>query len=285
MALALLLPSFFTIAAPGDDRGVLQLRLESSPGAPGATKWVLGGPAGRGEILHLDPPVLDARIVASAEVIRAPDGSSQIRLVLTREGSEGLTSVARMFPGRRLGIVVDGVLRAAPLIRTPARLDSLTIGGFLDETEAARLSRRLGPPPPPAAPGIGIAPGRGVSPPRELEGSWSVRTVAVAGSPRSDPELDGATFTFREGRLTITGRNGNAETYSVRAETGPPLALRLEPVSSPSAKAGWMIALPEGRRLTLAFGDDLEGRPTDFNPARKKVVLTLERRGGLPGSP
>ena len=46
--------------------------------------------------------------MASAEVVRAPDGSPEVRLVLTREGSEALTSIARMSSGRRLGIVIDG---------------------------------------------------------------------------------------------------------------------------------------------------------------------------------
>lgn len=283
--LALFLSAISAGAAPLGDQSVLQLRIESAPGAAGATKWVLGGTAGRGETLLLDTPVLDARIVASSEVVRGPDGSPQLRLVLTREGSEALTSIATMFSGRRLGIVIDGVLRSAPLIRSPARLDALIVGGFLDETEAARLARRLGSLPPPAAPGAGIAPGRGVPLPRELEGSWVVRTVAVEGRSRSDPELDGAAFTFREGQLTIAKRDGKAEVFSVHAEAGPPLALRLELVSSPNAKAGWMIALPEGNRLALAFGDDLEGRPLDFNPARKKVVLSLERRSGPKGSP
>ena len=272
-----------TTAPPPDDQSVLQLRLECAPGAPGATEWVLRGPAGRGETIHLGAPVLDGSIVASAEVVRAPDGSPEIRLVLTREGSEALTSIAMMFSGRRLGIVTDGVLRSVPLIRTPARLDVLTVGGFRDEAEASRLARRLGPPP--VAPGVRITAGTGAPLPRELDGSWAVRTIAVEGRPRNDAELDGATFTFREGRLTIAGRDGKAESFSLQAEKGPPLALRLEPVSPTDAKAGWMIALPEGDRLTLAFGDNLAGRPSDFGPARKKVVLTLERRAGSPGHP
>jgi hypothetical protein len=262
---------------------VLQLRLESADRAPGATQWVLRGPAGQDETLHLDAPVLDARIVASAEVVRGPDGSPQIRLVLSRDGSEALTSIAKMFSGRRLGIVVAGVLRSAPLLRAPARMDVLIVGGFLDEAEADRLASRLGPST--EASGARIVAGSGDPLPRGLEGPWIVRTVAVDGRPRSDPELDGATFTFHEGRLTITGPNGAAESFSLQAESGPPLALRLEPDSQSSAKGGWMLALPEADRLTLAFGDNLEGRPSDFSPAREKVVLTLERRRGPPGFP
>ncbi len=272
-----------TLSAPPDDQSALQLRLECEPGAPGATKWVLRPPAGRGETLHLDAPVLDGSIVASAEVVRAPDGSPEVRLVLTREGSEALTSIARMSSGRRLGIVIDGVLRSAPLLRTPARLDVLSVGGFLDEAEAARLARRLRPPP--VAPQARIVVGTGAPPPRELDGSWAVRTISVEGQLRNDAELDSATFAFSQGRLTITGPGGKAESYTLQVEKGPPLALRLEPVSPNDAKAGWMIALLEGDCLTLAFGDNLSGRPPDFSPARKKVVLTLERRTGSPVHP
>jgi hypothetical protein len=107
-------------AAPAGAR--FELHVESAAGAPSASDWLLRGPGGRTETVFLDSsPLLDESAIASAAVEAGPDGSPQIRLVLTSEGAGKLAQITGRQPGRRLGVVLDGELRAAPLVRAEHR--------------------------------------------------------------------------------------------------------------------------------------------------------------------
>jgi uncharacterized protein (TIGR03067 family) len=268
---------FFMAPVASEKWDVLQICVESTPGSTKSKVWRMPGAAGKTESISLDPPVLDARVVASADVAKGPDGSSEIRLALTQEGSEALFALTKMLPGRRLGIIIDGRLRSAPLIREPSRLRVLTVSGGFTEPEAAQLARNLGTPQA-GQPVTGPQSAGTLDKPTELEGSWTVRSTTMNGKLQGDDELEEATFAFRGSELTISGRNGKKERFTIRVEAGNLLTIRLDPVSQ-QGHGGWMIASREGNRLTLAFADNLEGHPEDFSPARKKLVVKLVREG------
>jgi hypothetical protein len=61
---------------------------------------------------------------------------------------------------------------------------------------------------------------------------------------------------------------------SFDATTEPP-AFHVSPLDSPGDRPLWIIWARQGDELRLAFYDGIDGRPEDFGPRRKLVVLTL----------
>jgi uncharacterized protein (TIGR03067 family) len=277
---------------------LFELHAESSARAPDAQHWVLthkssAGGSGTMETVLLDPEVLlDASAIASADVERGPDASPQIRLVLTRNGAARLSEITSRRVGRRLGIVAGGRLRAAPVLTAPVTDGVLVIAGDLSGSEAEELAHRLGPPAAKVAGDGSVHPDRlaiaGGSPgrasPPELDGAWKVMNSTMNGQ-LGDQKLTGSTWTFRGGELRVENADGQTGRFAVQAEAGPPPAIRLEPIAPSKERGGWMIYSREGDRLTLAFGDNLTGRPASFAPEAKKVVLKLARADRLPAPP
>src|SRR5438067_2045764 len=70
------------------------------------------------ETLFLEPEVLlDQRAVKSARVEHETDGTPRIYLNFTEAGQKQFAEVTEKLKGRRLGIVVEGRLQSAPVIR------------------------------------------------------------------------------------------------------------------------------------------------------------------------
>src|SRR5262249_4518395 len=91
-------------------------------------------------------PVLSGDAVASADPVVAPGGGGEVRLVLTPDGSRVLADVTSRNVGKRLGLVVDGRLRASPLLMAPLR-DGVLMIGRCCPPGAARSAGRGAPPP------------------------------------------------------------------------------------------------------------------------------------------
>lgn len=109
-----------------------------------------------------------------------------------------------------------------------------------------------------------------------LRGRWSMANITMDGTLRSDEKFSSATWTFRDTELVMEARNGEKQRFTVTMEPGSaPKAFRIAPVPPSSERGGWMIYEREGDRLRLAFMDNLEGRPTDFEARRKQLVATL----------
>jgi uncharacterized protein (TIGR03067 family) len=268
----------------GPAGGLLEVRVEARPDAPGARAWSLSSRGGAETVL-LDPDVaLDQSQIATADVEVGPDGSAQIRLQCTPAGAAKLLEITASHVGGRLGIVLDGQLRAAPRILAPVANGVLVVAGTFTATEAAEWARKLGPPAPakvarPAANWLsGGAAAAALAP---LQGSWSGLSATMEGRLRAEPKLTRSTWTFRGDELTLTTEDGQTARFSLRVESGSSNGFWLEPLP-PSKESGWALFSRNGDRLTLAFGDNLEQRPDGFAPAPRKIVLKLARQGSVP---
>ncbi len=266
-----------SLAAAAQGGNPLEIYLESSSKAPTARAWILRGTGRAFETVYLDSSVLlDQAAVAAADVVSGPDGAPQIRVVLTSQGAEKLREITERHVGRRLGIVLEGQLRAAPFIMGAIGDGALVVGGVFTAAEAETLARKLGPPAPRTEPAA-VAPALVADPAAlaGLQGTWTVVSAEMNGQLRDDPKLTKATWTFRENELTLTNGEGQTQRFALRTDAGAPGSLRLDPIPPSKQGGGWMIFVRDGGRLTLAFGDNLEGRPDGFSPAPKKVVLNL----------
>lgn len=260
------------------------MHVEARPDAPSAGAWSL--PSNNGsETLYLDTEVvIDQSQVATADVEEGPDGNAQIRLALTSDGTAKLLEVTSRHVGGRLGIVVDGKLRAAPHILAPVANGVLIVSGSFTASDAAAWARRLGP----AAPakvarpaGDWLSPAEVVAVLQPLQGTWSGLSATMDGRLRAEPKVSRSTWTFRGGDLTLTTGDGQSARFSLRVESGSSNSFWLEPLP-PSKESGWVLFARDGDRLTLAFGDNLGQRPDSFAPGPKKVLLKLARQGSVP---
>jgi uncharacterized protein (TIGR03067 family) len=268
------------LAAVARGGNLLEVHLESPSNAPTARAWVLRGTGRAAETVYLDSSVLlDQTAVAAADVVSGPDGAPQIRVVLTSDSAQKLRDITARHVGRRLGIVLDGQLQAAPFIMASIDNGTLVVGGGFTAAEAEALARRLGPPASTTVPAA-VAPASLLDTAllSGLQGTWIVVSSAMNGQLRDDPKLTKSTWTFRENELTMTNGEGQKERFALRTDAGAPGSLRLDPVPPSKERGGWMIFARDGEQLTLAFGDNLEGRPDDLAPAPKKVVLKLARK-------
>ncbi len=260
------------------ESGSFGIHLVTSADAPGSRMWRLALPGSAVEEISLDSAaLLDVTAIASADAQRGPGGGGEIRLVLTAEGARKLAEVTSRNVGRRLGIVVAGRLRAAPVVVAGIPNGVLVLGG-LKPDEAELLARTLGPPFVPATIGPSVSPdpvGADVVL-RLLDGTWSLRSATMNGRTIPDRKFASGTWTFSGGTLSATNGEGELARFTLAVDAAAPDAIRVEAVPPSKERGGWMIFRREGDRLTLAFFDGFSGRPEDFAPAPKKVVLILE---------
>src|SRR5262249_33688273 len=144
--------------------------------------------------------------VATADVETGPEGSAQIRLGLTSEGTAKLLEITSRRVGARLGIVLDGQLRAAPRILAPVANGVLVVGGRFTASEAADWARALGPPAPgsvsrPAADWLALQDAAAVLAP--LQGAWNALSATMDGRLRAEPKVSRSTWTFSKNELTL----------------------------------------------------------------------------------
>src|SRR5262245_59046099 len=103
------------------------------------------------------------------------------------------------------------------------------------------------------------------------------------GAPRGDGKILNATWTFRGTELVVQSPNGERlrAAMSFEANARPP-AVYVTPLDPPGERPLWMIWERQGDELRVAFYDGATGRPEDFGPRRKLVVLTLVPARGFP---
>ena len=96
------------------------------------------------EALFLDPKVLlDQTAVKSASVQHDNDGVVQIQLNFTEDGARRFAEVTERLRGKRIGMLVQGRLVSAPVIRDRISGGSAIISGNMTETEANDLAAKL----------------------------------------------------------------------------------------------------------------------------------------------
>jgi preprotein translocase subunit SecD len=99
---------------------------------------------GESSLRVLKKPVLDGSDIARAVAQKDPGtGSNGVLVTLTEKGKERFASVTEGSIGKRLAIVVDGKIVAAPVIRTKIPGGSLVVSGNFTEKEAADLAEKF----------------------------------------------------------------------------------------------------------------------------------------------
>lgn len=278
LALAAVPPASPALAAP---KAALEIYISTTVGAPGARifRLALAG-GGVEEISFEGSPFLTGDSVRSADAMVAPGGGGEILISLEAEAARRLADVTWRNTGKkRLGIVVDGRLMAAPVVLAPLRDGTLVVAG-LSLAEAQALAPRMGPstaslrasasgPPDPAV----------VS---ALEGTWILKGATLNGEAVQDKKFLEGEWTFHAGDLEATNGVGERGRFTLATDPAAPSAFRLDPVPPSAEKSVWMYFLRDGRRLTLAFYDGLSKRPSDPSPERKKVVVEFERARQAP---
>jgi preprotein translocase subunit SecD len=110
--------------------------------APSAstTEQSLPGRDGTAEKVFVDSTVLlGADTLRSAEVALDRKGHLSINIYLTEAGSKKLAAVTADNVNKRLGFVIAGKLRMAPLVREPITGGKLQITGTFTPKEAAEI--------------------------------------------------------------------------------------------------------------------------------------------------
>jgi uncharacterized protein (TIGR03067 family) len=130
-----------------------------------------------------------------------------------------------------------------------------------------------------------------------LPGPWSVASATMNGRERTDATLLLMAWTFRGSELILESPRKGRARFALAVEPGSdPAALRLTRLEGADAPAsGWMLVSLARSQPSLAFNDNLEGRPAGFQPAPtarpKVIVVTLalardsSRRAGLSPAP
>lgn len=173
------------------------------------------------------------------------------------------------------GAFASLVLLAALLVATPV------VGQVYKSVDPSGRVQYSDKPPPGAKP-VELANNRSI---HELQGEWSVANMTMNGELRGDAKIAGATWTFRDAELVMETRAGEKQRFIVTLEPGSlPKAFRIAPVPPSTERGGWMIYERDGDRLRIAFMDNLEARPTSFEPRRKQLVATLLARSSAAGA-
>lgn len=127
--------------AAGDPVSSLEFRLEApTPPPPEAIRMM--GERGEEIALLREPVVRNADIAAVA--VEEAGNSFRVALHLTPAAATRMRAATRGFPGRRMAILIDGKIVAAPVIRGTIGQDAIIDARFGRE-EAYRIARAIAP--------------------------------------------------------------------------------------------------------------------------------------------
>lgn len=99
---------------------------------------------GQSEKVLLDPEVLlDQTSLKSVSLEHEPDGTPRIQIALTEVGRKRFEEITTANLHKRLGIVLNSQLYAAPVIVMPMHGNGINISGNLTGSEATELVKKL----------------------------------------------------------------------------------------------------------------------------------------------
>jgi preprotein translocase subunit SecD len=98
---------------------------------------------GVGETFFLHPRAEITNADVAAATVGESHGHPVVELLLTRTGREKLARLTQENVGKRVGMLVDGKLVAAPVIRAPIIQGRAIIDGNFSETEARRVAENI----------------------------------------------------------------------------------------------------------------------------------------------
>jgi preprotein translocase subunit SecD len=125
------------------EKVALELRIvETSPGegltAMTMTAW------GRSETFYAHEEILMTGDDVDSAALTEWNGHPAVELSFTAEGAAKLAQITGANVGRRMGMIVDGVLVTAPVIRAPIDGGVAVINGEFTDEEAKRVAAGLG---------------------------------------------------------------------------------------------------------------------------------------------
>jgi preprotein translocase subunit SecD len=132
-----------TVGCGPEERGVaLEIRhVDPEPG-PGLTEMVFSGWGHADTFYVADEVLLSSADVDSATVVGWGEGHA-VEILLTSAGRERFAEVSAGHIGDHLGILVDGRLVAAPIVRDTIAGGRALINGDFSEEEAERIAAGL----------------------------------------------------------------------------------------------------------------------------------------------
>ncbi len=120
------------------DPNVLQFRLVEEREGPDAEPVKVKG---KDATCCVNKQVLmDARDVKSARVVKGPGGKRQVSLTFTESGFRKLIEITGRNVGRRLAILVEGQVLAAPTIHTVIDVNNAVIVGDFSAEETRAIA-------------------------------------------------------------------------------------------------------------------------------------------------
>lgn len=126
------------------EAGSFELHAVSKVSAEHTKEYSMTHHDGPAETVLLDSDVLlDQTALKGASVEHADGEPPIIRITLTEAGGKRLEEITTENLHKRLGIVLDGQLYAAPIVAMPIHGNSLNISGNFTEAEAAELVEKL----------------------------------------------------------------------------------------------------------------------------------------------
>ena len=120
--------------------------LHSVATAPSAKTKEYSLPASNGtseKILLETPALLDASALKSAKIGKDEHNDPSICIELTEAGSERFAEITRQHVSKRIGLIVAGELRMAPVVNYPIYGGMLMISGKLTSQEASDIVKKL----------------------------------------------------------------------------------------------------------------------------------------------
>jgi preprotein translocase subunit SecD len=124
--------------SPPQDEVRIEFRLAETEAGAGLTEAVVAGGVQR-YFLH-DELILGNADVAAAQVEPGLAGGAQVGLKLREAGAARVARVTADNIGKRVAILVDGVVVAAPVIRDTIPGGRVLITGDFSEAEAERIA-------------------------------------------------------------------------------------------------------------------------------------------------
>jgi preprotein translocase subunit SecD len=107
---------------------------------PGPGREAMQSP-GDDRTWYVEPEVLlDQSAFAAASAVPGEGDSWMVDVTMTPEGKGRLAALTRAHKGRRLGMIVDGVLVTAPVIRAAITEGRALVTGHFNEAEARRIA-------------------------------------------------------------------------------------------------------------------------------------------------
>lgn len=138
--------TFSAIAADAPTQSIFQVRLVVDAASDGTEQLAYKDKDGQTLMLDVQKtPVLDLNDIESAEVVTedTPSGQPQVRIMLTPQGRERLEEVSEQAIHKRLAIVIDGKVYAAPMIQAKLTSDYIPIGDVPTEEQAKDIAGKI----------------------------------------------------------------------------------------------------------------------------------------------